>query len=47
VGANKNLILEKIKNFGTPSVFSQFLGDGTAAHQIVRHISQFLNTKNI
>jgi UDP-GlcNAc3NAcA epimerase len=47
VGANKNLILEKIKNFGTPSVFSQFLGNGSAAQQIVRHISQFLNTKNI
>jgi UDP-GlcNAc3NAcA epimerase len=47
VGANKKLILEKITNFGTPSVFSQFLGDGTAAKQIVDHISRFINKKNI
>jgi UDP-GlcNAc3NAcA epimerase len=42
VGANKNLILEKIKHFGGPSVFSQFLGNGTAAKQIVNHIVNFL-----
>jgi UDP-GlcNAc3NAcA epimerase len=45
VGANKNLILEKINNFGTPSVFSQFLGNGTAAKQIVNHITTYLNQK--
>ena len=45
VGANKNLILEKIKNFGTPSVFSQFLGNGTAAKQIMNHITTYLHQK--
>jgi UDP-GlcNAc3NAcA epimerase len=47
VGANKNMILEKVKNFSIPSVFSHFLGDGTAAKQIIIHISHFLNKKNI
>jgi UDP-GlcNAc3NAcA epimerase len=42
VGPNKNLILEKIRHFGGPSVFSHFLGDGTAAKQIVNHITTFL-----
>jgi UDP-N-acetylglucosamine 2-epimerase len=45
VGANKYLILDKIKNFGTPSVFSKFLGNGTAAQQIVNHITTYLNQK--
>ena len=42
VGANRNRILEKIHNFGDPSVQSHFLGDGTAAKKIVEHISTFL-----
>jgi UDP-N-acetylglucosamine 2-epimerase len=46
VGANKSLILEKIKHFGGPSVFSQFLGDGTAAKQIVSHIISYLHQKH-
>lgn len=45
VGANKNLILEKIKHFGGPSVFSQFLGDGTAAKKIVRVIQEYFKIK--
>jgi UDP-GlcNAc3NAcA epimerase len=42
VGTNKNLILAKIRHFGTPSVQSHFLGNGTASEQIVNHISRFL-----
>ena len=42
VGANRDLILDKIHNFGDPSVQSHFLGDGTAAKKIVGHISTFL-----
>jgi UDP-GlcNAc3NAcA epimerase len=46
VGANRDIILDKIKHFGTPSVQSGFLGNGTAAKQIVNHIVNFLNNKN-
>ena len=41
VGANRDNILDKIRNFGDPSVQSHFLGDGTAAKKIVEHISTF------
>ena len=47
VGANRSLILEKIANFGIPSVQSHFLGNGTAAKKIVEHIFQFLNKKYV
>jgi UDP-GlcNAc3NAcA epimerase len=42
VGASSERILDKIQHFAPPSVQSQFLGNGTAAKQIVKHISNFL-----
>jgi UDP-GlcNAc3NAcA epimerase len=45
VGANSVNILNKIHNFAPPSVQSQFLGNGTAAKQIVAHIEAFLSRK--
>jgi UDP-N-acetylglucosamine 2-epimerase len=45
VGANNPNILNKIHNFAPPSVQSHFLGNGTAAKQIVAHIEAFLSRK--
>ncbi len=41
-GSNRTKILEAIKTFQTPKVFSHFLGDGTAAQQIVFIINSYL-----
>jgi UDP-GlcNAc3NAcA epimerase len=43
VGANSVNILSKIYNFDIHSVQSHFLGNGTAAKQIVTHIDTFLS----
>ncbi len=44
-GANRLQICEAIKTFKTPSVFSHFLGHGTAAQQIVVIINSFLKKR--
>ncbi len=41
-GANRLKIIDAIKTFETPTVFSGFLGDGTAAQQIVFIINSYL-----
>lgn len=41
-GANRLKIIEAIKTFELPTVFSGFLGDGTAAQQIVFIINSYL-----
>ena len=45
VGASQENILNKIHNFGIPTSQSHFLGNGTAAKQIVSHLKAFLLKK--
>ena len=47
VGANRLQIIDGIKTFVIPSVSHNFLGHGTAAHQIIAIIDAFLKKNNV
>ncbi len=47
VGSQTSEILKHIHHFDTPSVFSSFLGNGTAAAQIVSVMSDYLEKRNL